>query len=387
MRGHRCLELPDADVRWLGRGGLQQRRGATWLTEPASLISALWKAAPCLAAGNTMVYKPSELTPLHVGALAMIFDRAGLPPGVFNVVLGPGSVGQCLTSHRDIAKVSFTGQVSTGKRVAASAAGGMKYVTMELGGKSALVILPDADIDRAADLAMMANFFSSGQVCTNGTRVFVPGSMLADLEGRLLQRMQYIRPGNPLDPQTNFGPMVSAGHRQKVLDYIRVGIERDRARLIHGGLQPPGALPAHLTGGWWVQPTIFSDCHDRMTIVQEEIFGPVMCLLAYQTTDEVIRRANDSPLGLAAGVVTADVSRAHDVADQLQAGIVWINSWGESPAEMSVGGWKQSGLGVENGRRGLDAWLKNKSTLIDMTGSVSSVFIDPTTTTTTTQPT
>ncbi|KAL9631096.1 MAG: hypothetical protein Q9164_006078 [Protoblastenia rupestris] len=335
---------------------------------------ALWKSAPCLAAGNTMVYKPSEFTPLHANTLAEIYTEAGVPPGVFNVVHGAGDVGAYLTSHPDIAKVSFTGQVSTGKKVAASAAGELKYTTMELGGKSPVLVLPDADIGQAADGAMLANFFSSGQVCTNGTRVFVPKGMKEEFEKQLLEKMQFVRPGDLMDMKTNFGPLVSETHHKKVLGYIRHGIEVDQAKLLYGGPDKPAALTGMHEKGYWVQPTIFTDCTDGMKIVQEEIFGPVMTILTYETVDEAVARANATPLGLAAGVFTKDLNAAHQVVARLEAGITWVNTWGESPAEMSVGGWKQSGLGVENGKKGLEAWVRNKSTLVDMGGVVPTVF-------------
>ena len=334
---------------------------------------ALWKSAPCLAAGNTMVYKPSEVTPLHAQILAEIFTEAGLPPGVFNVVNGGGGVGAYLTSHEGVAKVSFTGQVSTGKKVASSAAAGMKYTTMELGGKSPLLILPDADVDQAVDGAMMANFFSTGQVCTNGTRVFVPTAMKESFEKKLLEKMDYIRPGDLMDMNTNFGPLVSETHYEKVLGYIKHGIEADKATLLCGGPDKPKAIEG-MEDGFWVKPTAFTDCTDSMKIVQEEIFGPVLMILTYKNIEEAIRRANATPLGLAAGVFTRDLNLAHKVIAQLEAGITWVNTWGESPAEMSVGGWKQSGLGVENGKRGLEAWVRNKSTLVDMSGNVPTVF-------------
>ncbi|PYI19192.1 aldehyde dehydrogenase [Aspergillus japonicus CBS 114.51] len=334
---------------------------------------ALWKSAPCLAAGNTMVYKPSEFTPLHAQTLAEIYTEAGLPAGVFNIVYGAGDVGAYLTAHPTIAKVSFTGQVSTGMKVAGSAAGNMKYVTMELGGKSPLIILPDAELENAVDGAMMANFYSTGQVCTNGTRVFVPASMKTTFERRLLEKMQYIRPGPLFDDSTNLGPLSSAVHLEKVLSYIRHGIETDNATLLYGGLGKP-SVPQELESGFWVRPTVFTDCTDDMRIVQEEIFGPVMSILSYETVDEAVRRANTTELGLAAGVFTKDLNMAHRIIDQLQAGITWINSWGESPAEMAVGGWKKSGVGVENGRKGIEAWVKNKSTLVDMNGAVATVF-------------
>ena len=323
-----------------------------------------------------MVYKPSEYTPLHGQILAQLYADAGLPSGVFNVVHGAGEVGSYLTTHPTVAKVSFTGQVSTGKKVAGSAAGNMKYVTMELGGKSPLIILPDSDLETAVDGAMMANFYSTGQVCTNGTRVFVPESMKIRFEKRLLEKMPYVRAGDLMDPNTNLGPLSSKVHFNKVTSYIRHGIEQDKATLIYGGLTPPQSLPENLRTGYWVSPTVFTNCTDDMKIVQEEIFGPVMSILTYADNDipSVIKRANNTPLGLAAGVFTKDLNLAHRIIDQLEAGITWINSWGESPSEMSVGGWKQSGVGVENGRRGLEAWVRNKSTLVDMSGQVATAF-------------
>ncbi|KAI2628338.1 betaine aldehyde dehydrogenase [Xylaria nigripes] len=335
---------------------------------------ALWKSAPCLAAGNCMVYKPSEFTPLHAEYLAEIYREAGVPAGVFNVVYGAGEIGAYLTAHPAIAKVSFTGQVATGKKVAASAAGGMKYVTMELGGKSPLIILPDASVNQAVDVAMMANFFSSGQVCTNGTRVFVPRSMKKDFEKVLLGKIPYVRAGDLHHRTTNFGPLNSKTHHAKVVEYIRRGIEDDKATLLCGGLGLPASLPPNLRNGFWVQPTVFTDCKDDMVIVKEEIFGPVMSILIYDTVDEAVQRANATELGLAAGVVGRDIDQCHLVISRLDAGITWVNSWGESPAEMAVGGWKQSGVGVENGRRGLEAWVRNKSTIIEMGGSAATVF-------------
>jgi betaine-aldehyde dehydrogenase len=335
---------------------------------------ALWKSAPCLAAGNCMVYKPSEVTPLHAQALAALYSEAGLPPGVFNVVHGDGKVGGYLTTHPGAAKVSFTGQPSTGRKVAAAAAGEMKYVTMELGGKSPLIVLPGCDLDLAADGAMMANFYSAGQVCTNGTRVFVPAEQLAAFEAKVLEKLRHVRAGDLMDPATNFGPLVSKAHYDKVTSYIRHGIESDKARLLAGGTAAPASVPAGCEAGYWVQPTVFSPASDDMVVAREEIFGPVMCILPYKSVDEAVRRANNTPLGLAAGVFGNDLNACHAVVQRLQAGITWVNSWGESPAEMSVGGWKSSGVGVENGRRGIEAWVRNRSTLVDMSGKVATAF-------------
>ncbi|KAF2843430.1 betaine aldehyde dehydrogenase [Patellaria atrata CBS 101060] len=338
---------------------------------------ALWKSAPCLTAGNTMIYKPSEVTPLHGQYLAEIYTQAGVPPGVFNIVQGGPSVGTYLTTHPTVAKVSFTGQVSTGKKVAGCAAGSMKYVTMELGGKSPLLVLDDADVETAVEGAMMANFFSTGQVCTNGTRVLIQKAMKPEFEELLLEKLQNVRVGSLMNPNTNFGPLVSETHYQKVRGYIKHGIEVDKAKLLYGGLEAPefpSGTDEKLKQGFWVRPTIFTNCRDDMRIVKEEIFGPVMCILTYDTLEEAIRRANDTELGLAAGVFTKDLNKAHRMVAKLEAGITWINGWGESPAEMSVGGWKMSGVGVENGKRGIEAWVRNKSTLIDMSGKIATAF-------------
>ncbi|WKV50499.1 betaine-aldehyde dehydrogenase [Dickeya fangzhongdai] len=332
---------------------------------------ALWKSAPALAAGNAMIFKPSEVTSLTTLQLAEIYHEAGLPAGVFNVLTGSGkSVGQALTRHPGIAKVSFTGGVASGKTVMANAAeSSLKAVTMELGGKSPLIIFDDADLDRAADIAMAANFFSSGQVCTNGTRVFIPAALKLAFEHKILERVARIRMGNPTDPTVNFGPLASIAHRESVLRYIELG-KAQGARLLTGGGAPEGEAFAR---GAWVAPTVFTDCRDDMTIVREEIFGPVMSILAYGDEKEVIRRANATDYGLAAGVVTRDISRAHRVIHQLQAGIGWINTWGESPAQMPVGGYKHSGIGRENGIVTLQSYTQTKSIQVEL-GDFNPIF-------------
>lgn len=332
---------------------------------------ALWKSAPALAAGNAMIFKPSEVTSLTTLKLAEIYTAAGLPAGVFNVLTGAGSaLGAALTEHPLIEKVSFTGGTSTGKKVMASAsASTLKEVTMELGGKSPLIIFADADLDKAADIAMMANFYSSGQVCTNGTRVFVPAALKEAFEAKVLERVKRIRIGDPTDEATNFGPLVSIAHMESVLGYIAKGQE-EGARLLCGGERLTGGALAH---GAYVAPTVFTDCRDDMTLVREEIFGPVMSILTYDTEDEAIRRANATDYGLAAGIVTQDLARAHRVIHQLQAGICWINAWGESPAQMPVGGYKQSGVGRENGILSLAQYTRVKSIQVEL-GAYTSVF-------------
>lgn len=332
---------------------------------------ALWKSAPALAAGNAMIFKPSEVTSLTALKLAEIYTEAGLPAGVFNVLTGSGDqVGQMLTEHPGIAKVSFTGGIASGKKVMANAAGStLKDVTMELGGKSPLIIFADADLDKAADIAMMANFYSSGQVCTNGTRVFVPQALQAAFEQKIVERVKRIHIGDPSDERVNFGPLVSFQHRDSVMRYIDSG-KREGATLLLGGCSLTEGALAH---GAYVAPTVFTHCRDDMQIVREEIFGPVMSILSYQSEEEVIRRANDTEYGLAAGVVTQDLNRAHRVIHQLQAGICWINTWGESAPEMPVGGYKHSGVGRENGISTLEHYTQIKSIQVEL-GSFNSVF-------------
>lgn len=331
---------------------------------------ALWKSAPALAAGNAMIFKPSEVTPLTVLKLAEIYTEAGVPAGVFNVVQGLGDVGALLAENVDIEKISFTGSVPTGKKVmATAAASSLKEVTMELGGKSPLIICDDANIDRAADVAMMANFFSTGQVCTNGTRVFVPRAMKADFEAALLARVPKIKVGHPMDETTNMGPLASFPHLEKVLSYLEKGKAQGATLLCGGERETIGDLAQ----GAYVQPTIFTDCSDDMAIVQDEIFGPVMSVLYYDTEEEVIARANNTVYGLAAGVVTENITRAHRIIHQIEAGICWINTWGESPAEMPVGGYKQSGVGRENGITTLEHYTRIKSIQVEL-GEYSSIF-------------
>lgn len=332
---------------------------------------ALWKSAPALAAGNAMIFKPSEVTSLTTLKLAEIYTQAGVPDGVFNVLTGSGrEVGAWLTEHPRIEKISFTGGTDTGKKVMASASSSsLKDVTMELGGKSPLIIFDDADLDRAADIAMMANFYSSGQVCTNGTRVFIPSALQGAFEAKIAERVARIRVGDPQDENTNFGPLVSFAHMESVLGYIAKGKEQG-ARLLCGGQR---LMDGAFAQGAYVAPTVFSDCTDEMTIVREEIFGPVMSILTYDTEEEVIRRANDTDYGLAAGLVTRDLNRAHRVIHQLEAGICWINAWGESAAEMPVGGYKQSGVGRENGITSLNNYTRIKSVQVEL-GDYASVF-------------
>ncbi|RJE77562.1 betaine-aldehyde dehydrogenase [Pseudoalteromonas sp. MSK9-3] len=324
---------------------------------------ACWKSGPALAAGNALLFKPSEETPLGALKLAEIFIEAGVPEGVFNVVQGAAEVGQWLTAHPEIEKVSFTGEVGTGKKVMASAASTLKDVTMELGGKSPLLVFNDADITEAVSAAMLGNFYTQGEVCTNCTRVFVQRDVYEQFTQELKSRTeQNIIAGDPLDPTVNLGALISANHQQLVLDYIQTGLNQGATLLTGGEALSPESAP----NGYFVAPTVFVDCTDEMTIVKEEIFGPVMSILVFDDEAQVIARANDTHLGLAAGVFTKDIQRAHRVIHQLKAGICWINAYGNSPAEMPVGGYKHSGIGRENGVETLDNYTQTKSVYVGM---------------------
>ncbi len=322
---------------------------------------ACWKGAPALAAGNAMVFKPSEVTPLGALKIAEILIEAGAPKGVYNVIQGDRETGPLLVSHPDVAKVSLTGSVPTGRKVAGTAASQLKHVTMELGGKSPLVVFDDADVDSAISGAMLGNFYSTGQVCSNGTRVFVHKAIKETFLSRLKARTEAIVIGDPQDEATQMGPMVSLAQREKVLSYIDKG-KAEGATLVTGG-----GIPNSVTGeGFYIQPTVFADVTDDMTIAREEIFGPVMCVLDFEDETEVIARANATEFGLSAGVFTADFSRAHRVVDQLEAGTLWINTYNLCPVEIPFGGSKQSGFGRENSAAALEHYSELKTVYVGM---------------------
>ncbi|WP_298495063.1 betaine-aldehyde dehydrogenase [uncultured Maritimibacter sp.] len=317
-----------------------------------------WKAAPALACGNAMVFKPSETTTLGALKLAEILTEAGLPDGVFNVVNGAGAVGAALITDPRVAKVSLTGSVPTGKKVAGIAAGEMKHVTMELGGKSPLVIFDDADLDSAVSGAILGNFYSTGQICSNGTRVFVQKGIKKAFLARLSERLAHVVMGDPLDEATNFGPMVSAAQRDIVERYIATG-QDEGARLVTGGKRPD-------QDGFFIEPTVFADVTDDMVIATEEIFGPVMCVLDFDTEDEVLARANATEYGLAAGVFTRDFARAHRMVAGLEAGTCYINSYNDAPVEAPFGGVKASGVGRENSKEAIKHYSEVKSVFVRM---------------------
>ena len=321
---------------------------------------ACWKSAACLAAGNSMVFKPSEETPLSVLKLAEIYTEAGMPAGVFNVDQGDYRVGQFLTRHPRIAKVSFTGESETGKKVMSDASGTLKEVTLELGGKSPLIVFNDANLDNAVSGALLANFYTQGEICTNGTRVFVQSEIYDEFLKIACKRSEKIKIGNPLNLDTQMGALISQEHLDKVMGYIEKA-KKSNSKLLIGGDR---FISDETKNGFFVEPTIFADCNDKDPHVIDEIFGPVMSVLRFNDESEVIGRANETKFGLAAGVFTQDISRAHRVINQLQAGICWINSWGDSPAEMPVGGYKESGIGRENGPETLKSYTQLKSVFV-----------------------
>ncbi|MBY5972865.1 betaine-aldehyde dehydrogenase [Ferrimonas balearica] len=326
---------------------------------------AAWKAAPALACGNAMVFKPSEVTPLCALKLAELFIEAGAPAGLFNVVNGYGDAAASMVTDPRIAKVSLTGSVPTGQKVYAAAAEGLRHVTMELGGKSPLIIFEDADLENAISAAINANFYSTGQICSNGTRVFVHENIVEDFIERLVERTRQAITGDPLDPDTQIGPMITDAQRQKVLNYIRIGQE-EGAELILGGHAPEGP-------GFFIEPTIFRNVTDEMTIAREEIFGPVLSILTFKDEDEVVARANDTQFGLAAGLFTKDFTRAHRVVAQLQAGTCWINEYNLTPVEAPFGGVKMSGVGRENSKAAIEHYSQVKSVYVAM-GDVEAAF-------------
>jgi betaine-aldehyde dehydrogenase len=323
---------------------------------------ACWKSAPALACGNAIIFKPADLTPLTAIKLQEVLREAGLPAGLFQVAQGFAETGRLLSQHPRIQKVSVTGSVGTGKAVMADAAATLKHITLELGGKSPLIICDDAKLDNAVSGALLANFYSAGEVCSNGTRVFVHRSVKAAFIEKLQARVSGLRIGNPLDPQTQVGSLISEAHMEKVLGYIARG-RAEGAHVVIGGYR---VTTGDLTNGFFVAPTVFDECHDDMAIAREEIFGPVMTVLTFDEEDEVIARANATEYGLSAGVFTNDLTRGHRMIAQLQAGTCWINHYNITPIEMPFGGMKMSGVGRENGRAAIEHYTQLKSVYVAM---------------------
>src|SRR5438874_479671 len=326
------------------------------------LLLAVWKLGPALAAGNTIVLKPDEKTPLTLLELARIAQECGLPPGVLNVITGEGEdVGAHLAAHPDVRKIAFTGSTAVGREIMRTAAGNVKRVTLELGGKGPNVVLDDADLETAVDAALFACYLYSGQACESGTRLLLPASLHDEFVDRMVARASNMVVGDPADFRTDIGPVISAEQRDRILGYIEQGRRQGATVALGGG------APDH-DKGFWVQPTIFTGVTNDMTIAREEIFGPVISVLKYDTVEEAIRIANDTEYGLSAGVWSADNERALEVAERLEAGTVWVNDWHMVSCEYPFGGYKQSGLGRELGPHALDEYTEAKFIHLDLSG-------------------
>jgi len=326
-------------------------------------MTATWKVAPCLAFGNTAVLKMSELSPLTAARLGELALEAGIPPGVLNIVHGYGSeVGEPLCQHPDVRAISFTGSTATGNRIVQSA--GLKKFSMELGGKSPFVVFDDADMDRALDAAIFMIFSNNGERCTAGSRILVQKSIYADFAARFAARAQRITVGDPMDPKTIIGPMVSQAHMAKVRSYIALG-SQEGATLLCGGLGQPD-LPPALRAGNFVLPTVFADVNNRMRIAQEEIFGPVACLIPFTDEADAIAQSNDIQYGLSSYVWTENLGRAHRVAAAIEAGMCFVNSQNVRDLRQPFGGTKASGTGREGGTWSFEVFLEPKNVCVSM---------------------
>ncbi len=323
------------------------------------MIQALWKIAPALACGNAVVHKPASYTPLTALKFAELAARVGLPAGALNVVTGRGSeVGSALVRHPGVAKVSFTGSTEVGKGLMRDAAETIKRVTLELGGKSPNIVFADADLDAAVKGAYNGIFYGKGEVCAAGSRLFVEKRVHDEMIEKLVERSRRLVPADPLDPKTRLGALVSKRQRETVLDYVEVG-RKEGAEVALGG------EPAEVEGkGYFMQPTILAGVDNSMRVAQEEIFGPVLVTIPFDEPEEAVALANASIYGLAAGVWTRDVGRAHAVAARLEAGTVWINQYNWYDAGAPFGGYKQSGFGRELGRQALDHYTESKTVLV-----------------------
>jgi phenylacetaldehyde dehydrogenase len=342
--------------------------------EPVGVVAAIipwnfpllmcgYKLGPALAAGNTVVLKPAEQTPMSALRLMQVIAEVGFPPGVVNVVTGFGpSAGAPLAAHLDVDKVTFTGETGTGRKILEAAGTNMKRVSLELGGKSPSLVYADADLDAAVEGTFGAVFFNQGQCCIAGARVFVQDSIYGEFLARLAARVRQVKLGSGLDPATTMGPLVSAEQRSRVLSLIASGLDEGATSVIGGGEVSDPAL----AGGYFVQPTVLTDVRPEMRVMREEIFGPVALVAPFGTEDEAIRAANDTSFGLASGVWTGDIKRGHRVAAAIKAGVVWINNYGWFDVAVPYGGFRMSGFGKELGREALDAYLQTKTVWVDL---------------------
>ncbi|KVQ76500.1 2-hydroxymuconic semialdehyde dehydrogenase [Burkholderia ubonensis] len=345
---------------------LYQPVGVCALISPWNVpfMTATWKTAPCLALGNTAVLKMSELSPLTADQLGRLALEAGIPPGVLNVVQGYGATaGDALVRHPDVRAVSFTGGTVTGKKIIERA--GLKKYSMELGGKSPVLVFDDADFDRALDASLFTIFSINGERCTAGSRIFVQRSIYDRFVQEFARRANRLVVGDPADPATQLGAMITRAHWEKVTGYIRIG-EQEGARLVAGGADQPANLSAHLRNGNFVRPTVFADVDNRMRIAQEEIFGPVACLIPFDDEDEGLRLANATRYGLASYIWTQDVGKVHRLARGIEAGMVFVNSQNVRDLRQPFGGVKESGTGREGGEYSFEVFAEIKNVCISM---------------------
>ncbi|MFJ4291122.1 aldehyde dehydrogenase [Cupriavidus sp. NPDC089707] len=336
------------------------------------LLLLTWKLAPLLAAGNTVVIKPSEHTSVSTLELARLFDEAGFPPGVVNVVTGFGAeVGERLVTHPKVSKIAFTGSDANGKLIYQTAAASLKKVSLELGGKSPNIVFEDADFDQAINGVLSGIFAASGQTCIAGSRLLVQRSIYKRFLERLAERAATARLGNPMQPDTQVGPVTTEVQLAKVLDYIEIG-KAEGAVPLCGGKRASGS---GIDDGWFVEPTIFADVDNSMRIAQEEIFGPVLSAIPFDTQDDAIRIANDSIYGLGAGVWTQNIQRAFELSEAIESGMVWVNTYRAVSFMSPFGGYKQSGIGRESGIEAIDEYLQTKSVWIAAGATVDNPFI------------
>ena len=325
-------------------------------------MMAIWKLGPALATGNTVVLKPASATPVMALELGRVFDEVGIPPGVVNIISGPGGeIGTALTTHKQVDKVAFTGSTEVGRDIMARAAGTLKKVTLECGGKGANIVLDDADWEIAVDGSLWASFYHQGQVCESGTRLMLSKQDHDAFVEQMVEKLKAMIMGDPLDPATQLGPVVSNGQMESVLDYVEIG-KREGATLVCGGARATGG---DLNRGSFVQPTLFTGVTNDMRIAQEEIFGPVLSVLKYDDVDQAISMANDSIFGLSAGVWSRDIEKAKGVAAKLRSGTVWLNEWHILSERAPFGGYKQSGIGREFGDEGLNEYTELKTLYVD----------------------
>jgi betaine-aldehyde dehydrogenase len=330
------------------------------------LLMAAWKLAPALAAGNTVVLKPAEQTPVTAMELGKLIQAAGFPEGVVNIVPGFGpTAGAALASHPDIDKVAFTGSTEVGKLIAKAAAENLTKVSLELGGKAPNIVFADADIEQAVNGAMMAIFYNQGQVCCAGSRLFVEEAVKEEFLGRLKEKSQKILVGDPTDKTTQMGPQVSAEQLNRIKSYVDIGRGEGATVLTGGG---PPQLEGAFQNGYFFQPTIFTEVKNQMRVAQEEIFGPVVSVISFTDEDDLLKQANETIYGLSAGIWTRDIVRAHRFAKEIKAGVVWINTFNMFNAASPFGGYKQSGYGREMGKHALELYTQVKSVWVDLSG-------------------